>query len=198
MNRRGFLKSVTTGMALSAIPVSVLGFVTTNVTKDFLSFDIDRKTISWVANTEKRITVNDLYTTMKKLWKNEDDLIRYSFPIIANTPEYVEMVDDWSLDDTMLDHLYGGSILNKEETWLGVSLIGYPVKKDMSVFLYRDDKPKGIKVHTNNFLIKDSIGIKRLTIKQVNTAYNYSHIDTYINKYKGTTHLPFLPSTNRI
>ena len=66
-------------------------------------FDTTNKTIQLLVAGHLSIdgvTLQALYSFTKEEWKNDNNLIKYSFPFVAVTPEQFEFVNDWTPADT--------------------------------------------------------------------------------------------------
>ncbi len=91
---------------------------------DDFNFDFDNKIIGYNKNTY--MTVQVLYSFLKELWKIEPGFIRYSFPMLAYTPEEFDFVDSWMPDESLIQSLvYGGFRINRtQQTYASFSSLG--------------------------------------------------------------------------
>lgn len=109
MNRRGFLKGVSAGVVLAALPIKPFAAYPSNAIvsggsiidngRRFgdLIIDLDARTIAFTQQAaEKGLTLDQIYAQLKDAWRR--DLLHSPFPMMAITPEFAEMQNDWSFD----------------------------------------------------------------------------------------------------
>lgn len=63
-------------------------------------------------------TVSELYSFMSEHWRNDPDAITYPFPMMAVTPEYVEMVEGFQIDPAGWGNIKNGAVRLNEDEWL--------------------------------------------------------------------------------
>lgn len=76
-------------------------------------------------------TLQAVYSKCKELWKSQDDLVKFPFPLIAITEKKFDLVNSWDWDDTTTKTLIrdGGWALKDAtntslEEWMGVITLG--------------------------------------------------------------------------
>lgn len=128
MNRRKFIGNIGLGVGATMLPISLLGNDkppkkalisdgTTFVKRDTIVLlnDEHRRFFMMEPDETGKIKLNDLYWAVKETWKNDDEMIKYPFPLLGITPEMYETINGWYIVNP--DMLYGGSI---EDTTKGV------------------------------------------------------------------------------
>jgi len=77
----------------------------------------------------KVISVNQLYSAIQDHF-DDFDMLAFSSPMLAVTPEAITMENDWSIDDVGMKKLHGGSIQQNGE-WYSSQVVpgAVPVSK---------------------------------------------------------------------
>lgn len=128
MNRRKFIKRLIGVTAFTAIPKEVVALIDTakftncgNVT-----FHWDTQTISIndSENHKKGVSLIDLYTYLKKQWRDDEEFRKYHFPIQAIDRKNFSMEGGWKLSNDSLCHLRNGTIINGDEIYTGIVTLG--------------------------------------------------------------------------
>ncbi len=73
-------------------------FATTATPKN-VHFDTDARDVYLLEEgllSSDGVTMQALYSFVKEEWKDDNDLIKHPFPLIAITPEQFEFIDDWN------------------------------------------------------------------------------------------------------
>ncbi len=58
--------------------------------------------VSYFIQPKVPMQLSDMYTAIRELFRRDDELIKFPFPIMSITPEMFVMNDDWNIDITML------------------------------------------------------------------------------------------------
>jgi len=81
--------------------------------------------------TTDGVTIQALYSYLKEEWKDDDELIKYPFPMLAITPEQFEFIDSWKPENVDTVNLFrdGGFAIKNEdgssaEEYVGVITLG--------------------------------------------------------------------------
>ena len=145
MKRRDFLKNSALGVGATMLPLSVMGNDSkeeTNKSKEETNEAVEyakrstanditvlihsehRRYFMMEPDETGRIKLNDLYAAVKKAWRYDSELIKYSLPMLAITPELYETINGWYIVNP--DMLYGGSIhdTTKDEFYQSLIVLG--------------------------------------------------------------------------
>ena len=146
LSRRSFLKLTGSAAVLASVP-SAVGRALTSYDRQIAralplveeagaeGIRIFHKEFGIVVDANG-CTVQELYSFLKEHWKSDSDAIAFPFPMVAVTPEYMEMKHDYEIDPAGWGNIQNGSIqLNEREHLMGMISLG----PDDSVALNNQD-----------------------------------------------------------
>lgn len=117
MDRRSFLKGISAGVAVAAVPSSLLAAekillpTSSTIIRDDFIIDYAERTIGRAPGAPT-VSVLDMFKYLKNAWKTDEDLIRHPFPIMAISPSYACLEEDWTIED--FDIFHDGMIETQE------------------------------------------------------------------------------------
>ena len=126
MKRRNFLKTSIIGTgAIMMFPYEVLGN-TSSLKGVNLIHPESNLVINIPFGSDGYVDVHDVYWYIKELWRNDENLIKYPFPMIAIHNWAIEIINDWEFTERSFEHLNNGSITIEKtgEHYTGVCVLG--------------------------------------------------------------------------
>jgi len=113
--------------------------------------------LSDASMAEGGVSIQALYSYLKEEWKNDNDLIKFPFPMIAITPEQFEFIDGWEpADATTIEFFRDGGFAVTSggttwEEWIGVISLG-SLTDDTQLY-YQRSKELGVGDEPINFYL---------------------------------------------
>lgn len=99
-------------------------------------FDVKRKVVTYVGETGFR--VRDMYASMKDQWKNVPGLVAHDPPMMAITPELVDLEAGWQVNPSSFDWMREGMVRDLQNKTKWMTVIGLSaVDEAPAAYLYR-------------------------------------------------------------
>lgn len=121
----------------------------------------DNRTIGFTEHGEEAgCTLRELYSYIRDGWSGSE-LIEHPFPMVAITPEYAHMENEWSMDWSRPEALRVGCIQELDGTKMA-SMIGLGIWEPDGMILTRDGRPQVETVNPRHHLVKLTPTTRRL------------------------------------
>ena len=195
ISRRCFLQTVSAGIAVTTLPISVAVATPEIIRKgDWFLNSLTNK-ISYTGNAP--ISVLEMHRAVSTLFE-EPELITENLPCYRLTDNMIDFDDKWSLADDTFEHLSHGSVKNGEDLWLGINVLGHPEK---GYNIHRDDyssKRVFSKRDSQLLKIEHDVGSIVITAGPGQEPYWFATdvLNSAVLRPPGIIALPFMPTIN--
>jgi hypothetical protein len=142
LNRRQFLATTGSAIVVASVPLKLAALV---IQEDMIFkhgnfiFNQTKKTIEYVGTDV--IRVNDLSRAISNAF-DQEELMMEPQATVRITPQYIEIVDGWKINDDSMNKVYDGSVKNGDDHWQGITVLGHA--EDSQFHIYRDGSEAGI------------------------------------------------------
>lgn len=208
MDRRSFLKGIAAGITAAYVPplraVDEFPVAETFIGEGWI-IDANARTISLAPGVDQSFTVQELYTFLKEQWRENRELLIHPFPMMAITPDYAHLDNDWSVDAGSMTHMMGGCLQTCEgDKW--ASVVGLGNWDAADVRLHRDDLYYGEDVNPRGHIVRLTPEIAKLEWRDAvdspirNSINSRDHLG-FEHMYRncgGSIHYPMIPERLRL
>lgn len=148
MDRRTFLQAtIAAGVTIAARPVAAA--TGTSIVSDGIIIDSATKTISIHPSSMKLYTVNEVHRAIQDV--RDDDLTYMDTISMRHTDNMIHLIDGYTLDASLAQKVYGGTIRDKDSIWTGIAVIGstpvdieYPFNTEAHLLIASNYAERGV------------------------------------------------------
>ena len=104
-----------------------------NVEVEFLTGSDKLIRLNYSGNLDQDgVSMQALYSFIKEEWKNDDNLIRFAFPMLSITTEQFELINGWNLSGSLAD-ISASQYLIRDGGWAVVNAAGSNTEEWMNI-----------------------------------------------------------------